>query len=59
MSSYAPMVVPEHKGKCHHKKSVTKIGQCKKHGYLRMRLKQVDAHAKMSDRRLSPGITNK
>ena len=60
MSAFGPGAgAPEHTGKTHQKQSVKKIGQPKSHGYLRMRLRQVDAHPKMSDNRLSPGISSK
>ncbi len=50
---------PEHKGKTHKKQKVKKVGQGKSYGYLRMRMRQVDAHPKVSDRKLSPGISSK
>jgi hypothetical protein len=60
MSSFAPMNVPEHKGRIYKKLSVKKVGQCKLHSHLRTRMKADDSAAVlMSDSKLGTGISSK
>jgi len=50
---------PAHKGKMHKSKNIKAIGQSRKHGYLRMRLRTDDSNkVNMSDRKLGSGISS-
>lgn len=63
MSAFGPPIwgegkgAPEHKGKLHQSTSVKMIGQAKKKGYLKYRMKQDDSSCvNMSDQKLGGGI---
>jgi hypothetical protein len=50
---------PPHRGKMHKKRKVKAIGQPRKRGYLRMRMRADDSHhVNMTDRSLSSGISS-